>query len=58
MSILQSMSEKFNVGEYVIQFKSVIVVPEISQAFINFLKEEFNYENWEFILGSNFEILF
>jgi hypothetical protein len=55
MSILQDMTgEKFNIGEYVIQFKSVIVVPEISQAFINFLKEEFNYENWEFILGLNF----
>jgi hypothetical protein len=41
MSILQDMTgEKFNIGEYVIQFKSVIVVPEISQVImINIILE-------------------
>ena len=43
--------EKFNIGDYVIQFNSVLVVAEISQSFYNFLKEEHNSENWDFILG-------
>jgi hypothetical protein len=43
--------EKFNIGDYVIQFKSVLIVPEISKAFFTFLKEEFSSDNWEFILG-------
>jgi hypothetical protein len=48
---MTKLQEKFNVGFYVIQFKAVLVVPEISNAFFSFLKEEFNADNWEFILG-------
>jgi hypothetical protein len=43
--------DKFNIGDYVIQFKSVLIVPEISSAFYSFLKEEFSTDNWDFILS-------
>jgi hypothetical protein len=48
---LEEESEKFNIGDYVIQFKSVLMVPEISSAFYSFLKEEFSTDNWDFILA-------
>ena len=44
-------TKNFNVGEFIIQFQSVVEVPEISNAFFSFLKKEHNHENWEFIIG-------
>jgi hypothetical protein len=43
------MKQSFDVSDYVIQFKSIFSVPEISLAWISFLKQEFNDENWQFI---------
>eukprot|EP01080_Neovahlkampfia_damariscottae_P009657 gene9657-1864_t len=40
----------FELSDYVIQFKSVLDVPEISIAFYNFLKLEYASDNWDFIL--------
>jgi len=52
------MSSSFNVGDFVIQFQSIIDVPELSESFLLFLKKEHSYENWEFILTlKNFEKL-
>eukprot|EP01080_Neovahlkampfia_damariscottae_P001362 gene1362-11984_t len=48
-----STKHKFDLGDYVIQFKSVLVVPEIGTAFYDFLKKEFNTDNWDFILEVN-----
>eukprot|EP01080_Neovahlkampfia_damariscottae_P009597 gene9597-1799_t len=45
------MSIKFDIGDYVIQFESVLTVSEISHSFFQFLKAEYNSDNWEFILG-------
>ena len=49
------MSSKlsFELSNYVIQFKSVIVVPEIAEAFYKFLKQEYATDNWDFILQIN-----
>eukprot|EP01080_Neovahlkampfia_damariscottae_P012717 gene12717-6915_t len=40
-------------GEYVIQFKSVLVIPEIAKAFYNFLEKEYAVDNWNFVLKVN-----
>eukprot|EP01080_Neovahlkampfia_damariscottae_P000003 gene3-4254_t len=44
-------TETFNVNDFVIQFHSILEVPEISNSFVTFLKNEHNFENWEFILS-------
>jgi hypothetical protein len=39
------IKQKFDIGHYVIQLKAVLIIPEISNAFFSFLKEEFNSDN-------------
>ena len=43
------VQEKFQVSDYVIQFKSLFIVPEIETEFRNFLTKEYNSDNWDFI---------
>eukprot|EP01080_Neovahlkampfia_damariscottae_P005007 gene5007-8605_t len=44
------MSEKsFQVSDYIIQFKSLFLVPEIENEFHSFLKKEYNSDHWDFI---------
>jgi hypothetical protein len=50
VTTVPKMKPTFDVADYVIQFKSIFSVPEISTAWISFLKQEFNHENWQFIL--------
>eukprot|EP01080_Neovahlkampfia_damariscottae_P006263 gene6263-10270_t len=47
------MSEEkvFHVGDSIIQFQSILEVPEITNSFIEFLKKEHNLENFLFVLS-------
>eukprot|EP01080_Neovahlkampfia_damariscottae_P001473 gene1473-12091_t len=47
------VKQSFELSDYVIQFKSVLLVPEIAQAFYHFLKQEYATDNWDFILEVN-----
>jgi hypothetical protein len=44
------MKESFDASDFVIQFKAIFLIEELGAAWYNFLKTEYNSENWEFIL--------
>jgi hypothetical protein len=39
-----------DISNYIIQFQSVFIVPEIGSAYYQFLKKEYNTDTWDFIL--------
>jgi hypothetical protein len=42
-------STEFDLSNYIIRFESLFKVPDIAVAFYEFLKTEFNTDNWDFI---------
>jgi hypothetical protein len=38
-------------SDFVIQFKSLFIIQEIESTFYKFLKQEFNSDNWDFIIS-------
>jgi hypothetical protein len=46
---LMEKEQTLNLADYVIQFASVFKIKEVGTAFYEFLKKEFNSDNWDFI---------
>ena len=46
-----SDQKTFDIGDSIIQFQSILEVPEITKSFIEFLKSEHNLDNFLFILS-------